>query len=84
MTSIPLAEARKTLGDLVDRVAYASERIELSKNGKPVAVVVTVEDAALLRQLEDKIDLEDARRALAEAKVKGTISLKDLKAELGL
>jgi hypothetical protein len=35
-------------------------------------------------QLENQADLEDARAALEEAKREGTISLADLKHELGL
>ena len=34
--------------------------------------------------IEDRIDLEDARLAMAEAEEKGKISLDELKNELGL
>ncbi|MGH7321873.1 MAG: hypothetical protein ACRELA_19915 [Candidatus Rokuibacteriota bacterium] len=42
-----------------------------------------VEDLALIRELEDRIDLEDARRALAEANGK-FIPWDAVKRELGL
>jgi hypothetical protein len=35
------------------------------------------------KSLEDRADIEEAREALREAREKGTISLADLKAELG-
>lgn len=38
----------------------------------------------LQEERENQQDLEDARVSLAEAKEKGTISLKDFKQELGL
>ncbi|MEA5598804.1 DUF2281 domain-containing protein [Rivularia sp. UHCC 0363] len=38
----------------------------------------------LQEEIENQQDLEDARVSLAEAKEKGTISLKDFKQELGL
>ena len=37
-----------------------------SQGIKDVAVLISVEDAALLEELEDRIDVEDARKALAE------------------
>jgi hypothetical protein len=49
-----------------------------------VAAVVPIEDVKLLEELEDRIDLEDARAALAEAKSKGTIPWVKIKADLGL
>jgi hypothetical protein len=45
---------------------------------------VPLEDLALVEALEDRTDLEEAREALREAQEKRTISLADLKAELGL
>jgi hypothetical protein len=38
----------------------------------------------LLEALEDKIDLEEARAALAEAKKKGTVPWEKIKKELGI
>jgi hypothetical protein len=49
-----------------------------------VAAVVPIEDVKLLEELEDRIDLEEARAALAETKSKGTIPWEKIKADLGL
>jgi hypothetical protein len=38
----------------------------------------------LREELEDRIDLEDARKALADAKRNGTIPWEQIRAELGL
>jgi hypothetical protein len=49
-----------------------------------VAAVVPIEDVKLLEELEDRIDLEEARAALLETKSKGTIPWEKIKADLGL
>jgi hypothetical protein len=45
---------------------------------------VPFEEIELLEALEDRKDIEDAKKALKEAAKKGTISLDKLKKELGL
>ena len=45
--------------------------------------MVPIEDLELLEQLEDRLDLEAARAALAEAKIKGTSPWEKIKAVLG-
>jgi len=47
---IPVTQARAELAELVNRVAYAGERIELTRHGKVVAVLV---NAADLTRLQD-------------------------------
>ena len=37
-----------------------------------------------MNTLEDELDIQDAKKALAEAKEKGTISLNELKREFNL
>lgn len=83
-TRLPINEARRNLADLINRVAYARERIRLGRRGKTVAVIVPVEDADLLEALEDRMDLAAARRALREARGKKLITLEQVKARLGL
>jgi len=78
------SKARSDLAEVLNRVAYKGERVLLHRRGKDVAALVPVEDYALLEQLEDRIDLEDARAALTEVKKKGTIPWSKIKAELGL
>ena len=83
-TSLPLTEAREVLGGVVNRVLLRGERVTISKNGKDVAAIVPLEDVKLLEELEERVDLEEARAALAEARKKGMVPWKKLKAELGL
>jgi len=49
-SQIPVTQARTQLADLVNRVAYAGERIELTRHGKVVAALVSAAD---YDQLED-------------------------------
>jgi prevent-host-death family protein len=84
MTRIAASEVRRDFADAVNRVAYRGERIVLHRRGRDLAALVPIEDLELLRELEDRLDLEAARAALAEAKRRGTKPWKTLKAELGL
>ncbi len=81
MTTLKASAARKEFADALNRVAYGSERIVLERRGRGIAALVPLGDLELLLQLEDKTDLEAARKALKE---KGAIPWKDLKAKLGL
>lgn len=84
MTTMTTVEARERFADVVNRAAYGKERVALLRHGKQVAVVVPIEDLALLERLEEQIDLTDARAALAEANLEGTVGLEDFAAELGI
>ncbi|MCC6164425.1 MAG: type II toxin-antitoxin system Phd/YefM family antitoxin [Acidobacteria bacterium] len=85
MTTVALADARKVLGAVVDRVRYRGESIVLTANGTPAAALVPVETLALLQQLEDASDVRAARRALKAIKTKGgTKPLAEFLAERGL
>lgn len=84
MAKLSVSEARDTLSAVVSRVAFKGERVVLHRHGKGVAALVSVEDLELLAAIEDKMDLDDARKALSEAGRKGTTSWTKLKTQLGL
>ena len=52
--------------------------------GRALAGIVPLEDIRLLEELEDRLDLDDARAVLKEAAEKGTVSWASLKEELSL
>jgi len=66
VTTITTAEARKNLSDILNRVAYGHESVILTRRGEKIAALVTLDELELLQQLEDIIDIEDAKKALAE------------------
>ena len=82
MSSISTKAAREQLSTVISGAAFGKEGVVLTRHGKPVAAVVPIEDFELLESIENRIDLEGARAALAEVKKKGTVSWKALKAEL--
>lgn len=84
MARIHASEAREDFAETLNKVAYQGERVVLHRRGKDVAAIVPIEDLTLLETLEDRIDLEQARKALSEAKRSGSFSWEKLKKELGL
>ena len=70
MTRMTIGEARQNLAETINRVRYQHERIVLERNGKAVAVLIPLDDLALIEQLEDRQDVVEAEKALAEAKAK--------------
>ena len=57
-----VAEAKKHFSEILGRVAYAGERIVISKRGKPVAVLVPLDQAFRedrLSKVEGWLDEDD-------------------------
>jgi antitoxin Phd len=61
MYTISAKEARNEFSALLDSVR--SDPVQIQKNGKPVAVVISVEDYERLSALEDAWWAEKAKRA---------------------
>lgn len=82
--TVSTVKAREQLSTVINRAAFGKERVILTRRGKEIVAVVPIEDLRFLEELENRIDLDDARAALAEVKKKGTISWERIKADLGL
>ena len=87
--SVTSEEVRLNLGDLINRVLYRGERVTVTRRGKPVMAMVTVEDLQLLEKaldaLEDEIDLPLILERLKEFEQTGEgVPWKQVKAERGL
>jgi prevent-host-death family protein len=74
------SEARQEFADIINRAAYGGERVILHRRKKPVAAVVPIEDVEFLEQLEERHDIEEARKRLNEP----TIPWSKIKKDLGL
>jgi prevent-host-death family protein len=76
--------AREEFAEVLNRVAYGKERIVLHRHGKPLVAIIPVEDLQLLERLieeeEDRIDVEEARRVLADPTDEG-VPLEQVKRE---
>ena len=80
--------AREHMSDILNHVAYTKKQYTLTRHGKGVAVMISLEQwnaiERLLEQLEDEEDIRDAEIALNRTKSEGTTSHKALKRSLGL
>jgi antitoxin Phd len=82
MDKVTTADARKNLAEIINQVAYGKEPIVLTRRGKELAAVVSIEDLKLLQKLEDQIDIHDAWKVKDEPGE--DISWSDLRKELDL
>jgi PHD/YefM family antitoxin component YafN of YafNO toxin-antitoxin module len=85
MTTVSVTDLRDHLPDRIDDVRFTKERILVRRHKKDVAALVSVEDARLLEALEDLIDLDAARAALADYERDGaSMTVEAFRKELGL
>ena len=66
MVIVTTAEARKKLAEIINTVAYGKEPVILTRRGKEIAALISMEELELLQLIEDHMDIEDAKEALAE------------------
>lgn len=64
---VSVMEARANFSETINRTAYGHERLVIERHGKAMAALVPIEDLQRLRDLEDREDVEAARRALADS-----------------
>ena len=60
---LPLAEVKAKLSEMVDRVEHTHDRITLTRNGRPAAVLISPDELA---SLEDTLDLLSDPEAMAQ------------------
>jgi len=75
MKKFSISDARGRLAELVERVAYEKESVEITRRGKVLAVLVPPEDRELIERLEDEMDHKAVEKALSDVKKKGTIPI---------
>jgi len=63
MTTIPLADAKARLSAVLDGVRDTHERVVITRNGRPEAVIMSVSD---LESLEETLDLLSTPGAVDE------------------
>ncbi len=82
-TLISTIDAKEQFSDLINRVAHSKDRIVLTRRGKEIAVIISMDDFKLLQDSQDKHDLKDAIEALKEARTTGTKTLDQFNEESG-
>lgn len=76
------SEARASFAEAVSRARFAGERTIIRRHGKDIAAVVSIEDFKTLEALEDRLDLQEARKIMKRPG--RLISWEKIKADLKL
>jgi prevent-host-death family protein len=63
MSTHSLRDVRDHLSEVIDRVEHHHERVVVTRNGKPAAVIMSLED---LTQMQETIDVLSDPLALAD------------------
>ena len=86
METLPLAAVKARLSEVVDRVEREQDRVTITRNGRPVAVIVSLDDLEGLEEtldiLSDKGLMRKVRAGVAAVKRGNTISLQELQERL--
>ncbi len=79
--TVPFTEAKAHLSELVERVRAERDRIVLTRNGRPVAVLLSPDDLEGLEEtiqiLQDRELMESIRRSRTEADEGKLLPLRD-------
>ncbi len=86
METIPLASAKAKLSEVVDRVEREQDRVTITRNGRPVAMIISLDDIEGLEEtldiLSDKRLMRKIRAGIAAAEKGDTTSLQNVKTRL--
>ncbi len=66
LSKISSADAERNFPGVIERVMSERDTIILTKKGRDIAALIPIEYLRLLREIEDRIDIEDAWRARNE------------------
>lgn len=81
--TISAADAKEELPELLNRVSHYKEHIIITRRGKEIAALIPIEDLQLIKESQNKNDLQEAVESLKQAREEGTITLQQLKNEIG-
>jgi len=85
--TLPLAQVKSRFSEMVDRVEHTQDRIVVTRNGRPAAVMISPDDLASLEDTLELLSDPVAMQELAEARRSHDegdfISADDLRARFG-
>ncbi|HEU4507135.1 MAG TPA: type II toxin-antitoxin system Phd/YefM family antitoxin [Pyrinomonadaceae bacterium] len=81
-TTLSTSKARVDFAEVINQVAYRGERVVLDRHGKPIAAIIPIDDLIFLEEIETRMDVDAAKRALAESNER--IPYETMRQELGL
>ena len=86
-SALPVGDARDHFSELIARVELTHERVTVTRHGRPVAVVLSLED---LEPLEETLDilsqpgaLEEIHESAEDVAAGRTVSIEEVRAEFG-
>lgn len=86
METLPIATVKAKLSEVVDRVEREQDRVTITRNGRPVAMIVGMDDIEGLEEtleiLSDKRLMRKIRAGMAAVEKGDTIPLSDVKKRL--
>ena len=86
MTTIPLSDARARLSELVDEAVRTHERVEITRNGRRAAVLMSADDFDSLEEtleiLSDPQAMRDIETAREELKQGIYFTQEEVEAEM--
>jgi antitoxin Phd len=83
-TTMNTQDAKEKFTELLNHVSHTKERVILARRGKELAALVSMEDLQFLDSTQDKNDLNEAIDTLKESKQGNTVTLENLKEEIGI
>jgi prevent-host-death family protein len=85
METLPLSDARSTLSSIVEQVEATHERVTITRNGRPAAVLISPADLEALEETLDVLSdpvavqrLRDGEAAVAAGEVLDEAGLQEL------
>jgi antitoxin YefM len=86
--TVPLTEARAKLSELLDELVQRHEHVVITRNGRPTAVLVPVDEQEVLEEtleiLQDEDILEALRESEEDVKAGRLRTLREVRRDLGL
>ena len=66
--TLPLAEVKAKFSEMVDRVEHTHDRITVTRNGRPAAVIISLDDLAALEDTLELLSDPEAMEQLRESR----------------
>ncbi len=84
-TTLPLSEIKKRLSEIVDGVEARHDRVVLTRNGRPAAVIISPDDLESLEEtleiLSNPVAVREIRRAETEIDKGRALTADELRAK---
>lgn len=64
--TVSSADARKSFSDLLNETGFGGRRVVVTRKGKAVAAMVSIQDLEAIQALEDQKDIKEAERILSD------------------